>query len=91
MLNPSIFIGLTHRTQNLIPITREAIIFGANRNVLLIDEQGNLNFGSNHLKKPSWNRDKELDSCYRASIHIGKWFAQSGSPSTILTMLGIKP
>lgn len=85
--------GLADRTRDLVPFTREALLFGSLQNLFRIERHGEI------LPVPkirSFNRyseetTEEVRECLRKARFLGRWFARSGSPSTILALLGLQP
>lgn len=88
---PETQIGFVSRIRQLTPITREAIIFGMQSNLVAFDEEGNLVKTAKRFGSPSWANDSEPAHCYRKSRFAGRWLAQAGDTSTVLTMWGIRP
>lgn len=89
--NPEILIGFATRAKQFAPITRESIIFSMKSNTIAIDNDGYLVPTTRRFRSPSWEANSEPATCYRKSQFLGRWFAQSGETSTILTMWGIRP
>jgi len=91
--NRDVVVQFPERTRSLAPFTREAIIFACQRGVLRIDDQGMLHPGDEKLKKITAYKsisDDIKEALARADF-VGRWFALSGSPITILTLLGVRP
>ena len=88
---PETQIGFVNRIRQLTPITKEAIIFSMQSDLVTFDEGGNLVLVAKQFKLPSWVNNSEPELCYRKSQFIGRWLAQVGDTSTILTMWGIRP
>lgn len=91
--NREVVVQFAERTRSLAPFTREAIIFACQRGVLKIDDQGLLHDGDQKLngltsyKKTSGDIKETLSK----ADFVGRWFALSGSPTTIFTLLGVRP
>jgi hypothetical protein len=88
---PEIRIGLVDRIKQLTPITKEALIFSMRSNLIIVDGSGNLTLVNKRFKAIPWSNDTEPTICYGKSQFVGRWFAQAGDTSTILTMWGIRP
>jgi hypothetical protein len=89
--NPEVKVQFAERTQRLIPYTKEAIIFGLQREILTLDQHGNVNYLKRRLSTPSWQSGTEPDDCITKAAFLGRWFAESGDPGTIYTLWGISP
>lgn len=87
--HPEILVNFMERTKSLIPITKEAIMFGTNYGNLLMDKQGNLLISNFEPKKEE--DDLEVRDCYKKSIILGSWFSTGGTPSTIYSIFGVSP
>lgn len=81
------------RARLLVPFTKEALLFGGLHGLIHFDNgrlyaimkwQKNMN---NMLKSAS----DEVRECANRSKFTGKWFAQSGSASTTLAIIGVRP
>jgi hypothetical protein len=87
---PETRIGFINRSRQLTPITKEALIFSMQSNLITIDGNGDLTLVTKRFKSLPWPNDTEPTICYRKSQFVGRWFAQAGDVSTILTMWGIR-
>lgn len=91
--NRDVVVQFPARTQSLVPFTKEAIVFACQRDVLAFDDEGAIRPGNTKLKKVAAYKtasDEIKDALNRAEF-VGRWFAMSGSPVTILTLLGVRP
>lgn len=87
---PEVRIGFIDRIRQLVPYTREALIFGMQSQFITIDENGNLIPVRKRVKNLPWPNDSESSICYKQAQFVGRWLAQAGSTSTIFTTLGIR-
>lgn len=87
--NPEVHINFPERAQVLVPYTKEALIFGLQSGIIGINEEGHFT-KKGKLKKPSWHEDSEPSMCRKKAKFLGKWFAQSGTLSTIFIIWGIR-
>lgn len=88
---PETLIGFANRAQQFTPITKEAIVFSMKSNTVALDENGYLTSVPKRFGSLPWEENSEPAICYKKSQFWGRWFAQSGDASTILTMWGIRP
>jgi len=84
---------VTSRARLLVPFTKEALIFGGVHGFI------RLNGGVLHADM-SWRKavarvlkesNDEVKGCAKRAKFIGKWFAESGSPATVLSLMGVCP
>ena len=84
-------IGFADRTRQLIPITKEAIVFLLQVNAIAFDDQARLSAVPYRRRIPQSQKEGEIESCYKAADVIGRWFARAGSVATIYTLWGVRP
>jgi hypothetical protein len=91
--NRDVVIEFPERTRSLVPFTKEAIVFACQRGVLTIDDEGALHAGDAPLKKLASYKavSDEIKEIFNRAEFVGRWFALSGTPVTILTLLGVRP
>jgi ABC-3C biological conflict system middle component len=89
--NQDLKIGFGERASELIPITKEAIIFLLQAEAIRLDEQAGL------INQPYPNvtidgqNQGEIADCYRKAELVGRWFARAGTATTIFAMWGVRP
>jgi len=90
---PLIVASLPNRARSLVPYTKEAIAFGGCHR--LIEVTADQIFSSadaerlmNRMLRQS---SEEVQDCMKKAEFVGKWFAYTGVPETIFTLLGIRP
>ena len=91
--NPLIIASLPKRAQALVPYTREAITFGGSAKIYTI-EQNELIVSpacSSRIRTTIRETSVEVQQCMKKAEFLGKWFAHTGSPETIFTLLGVQP
>jgi hypothetical protein len=91
--NRDVVVQFPERTRSLVPFTKEAIVFTCQRSVVTVDDDGALHPGDAILKKvASYKTDSdEIKQVLNRAEFVGRWFALSGTPVTILTLLGVRP
>ncbi|OIV39290.1 hypothetical protein BIV57_00090 [Mangrovactinospora gilvigrisea] len=83
--HPALVAGIAARSASLIPAVREGLRFGLRHQMLAV-EQG-------HLKGTVANSRSsgELAQLIKAASLIGRWTARSDNPSTVFSLLGVRP
>ena len=91
--NRDVVVEFPERTRSLVPFTKEAIVFACQRGVLTFDDDGALHAGDAKLKKVAFYKtvSVEIKETLNRAEFVGRWFALSGTPVTILTLLGVRP
>ncbi|MEP6756324.1 MAG: three component ABC system middle component [Chthonomonadales bacterium] len=87
--NRIITADFAKRAQSLLPFTREALLFGVSREVLMVSNNG---IETSIDKLSTINASGTTIAEYaKAARNIGVWFAESGSTSTIFSLWGVAP
>ena len=91
--NPLVRGRVANRAQVLVPFTKEALMF-AGMHGLIRFESGKVY--AEPAQGTTINRvlrqsSDEVKLCAKRAEFVGKWFAQAGSPATVLALLGVRP
>ena len=95
--NRDVLVSFADRVSALVPFTREALVFAANRDVITIDSAGTLQTGSAVWPKLTSysnsyrNSGEEIKEAIRLAEFVGRWFALAGTKETLFTILGVRP
>jgi hypothetical protein len=91
--NPLVRAHITERARLLVPFTRETLMFGGLYGVLKFS-------GRDVIGPKEWHKkisetingcSAEVKECIKKAEFIGKWFAKTGTATTIMALLGVKP
>lgn len=91
--NPSFQATLAGRAKALVPFSRDALIFGGTRQFIRLSQD------LVHAEL-SWRRranaatrqaSAETQMCAKKAAFLGAWFAESGSASTVMALMGVRP
>lgn len=91
--NPKARMLISERAKTLVPYTKEALQFGASYGVIKLvlgGVEANLDCKKQITKIINKSSDEVRICCKKASF-IGAWFAYTGSPQMIFSMMGVKP
>ena len=89
--NPYLIVGFAERVNQSIPFTKEALILGMQKKAFDVAKDGNLiPLFSSLPEVPVWLNNSEVITCRKCAGLLGRWFARSGSTSTIFRQLGIR-
>lgn len=89
--NENVKIGFADRTRELVPITKEAMIFLLQVGAIEVDEQAGLRVVSDQRRIPPSRPEGEISECYRTAVVIGRWFARAANVPTIYALWGVRP
>jgi len=85
-------VGFAERMQNMVPITKEALLFGLQHQVFEVNNVGALEVGQRRLKpyENEVEKKSEVAMCLKKAEFVGRWFADAGTTATILAAWGVK-
>jgi len=89
--NPELKINFASNVKEIVPFIKEAMMFLLKRNIITINNCGQVFYGLTNTRRKKINHTKESEECLKKIKLIGKWFALSGSSTTIFSMWGIRP
>lgn len=90
---PILRATIADRAKTMVPITREALLFASMHGMMTL---------SNGLLLPqsAWNQKvvqsigtctDEVKECVKRAEFLGRWFANTGSPETVMATIGVRP
>lgn len=91
--NPLARGRISSRARMMVDYTKEALIFAGMHKFIAIDS-------GKVLADSTWKRtvnrtlrdsSDEVRHCATRASFVGKWFANTGSPTTVLALMGVKP
>jgi len=89
--NEEVRIDFAKRVRHMLPYSKEALIFGMQGKIIMINPEGNLIPVRKNLNKLKWKNDSEPAQCRQKSLFLGRWLAHAGDISTVYAMWGIRP
>lgn len=91
--NPLIIASLPERAKSLVSYTKEAIAFGGSGGIFRIEgpEIEIQPEPASNIRATMRRTSAEVQQCMKKAEFLGKWFAHTGSPETIFTLLGVRP
>ena len=87
-------VEFSSRVTQIRDITREALIFGVQHEVLSLSETGDVKAILRRRSAVSKNADlftNEVNDCLERAGFVGRWFAAAGSTATIFAAWGVAP
>lgn len=87
-------LGFADRATDLVPYTQEAILFLTSHGLLDFDNSERCVLGKAKFKNGLGNltsASAEVQACHKAALAVGRWLALSGNPTTLYSLLGIRP
>lgn len=88
--NSDVVIGFPERARQLVPFTKEAIIFGMHRNVLAINSSGKFLSLKQNLSTQLLHATIVGFEYRERSKFLGRWLANAGTPATVFKIWGIQ-
>lgn len=83
-------IGFASRMQNMVPVTKEAVLFGVQHGALRFNEEGAIVLGTSTLVDYAVESESEAAKCLKRATFVGRWFADAGTTATFLAAWGVK-
>ena len=91
--NPLAQGKIATRAKLLVEFTKEGMFFGGTHGLISIDE-GKLRANEDlrlTINRSFQGASDEVRLCARRAEFVGKWFGQTGSGSTVLALIGVRP
>lgn len=76
------------QVRQFVPYTREALIFGMQRSLFDIDENGNITHNTGHLNS-AYQMKSPVVTIMNSARFVGRWFAKLEHESLIFKIFGI--
>ena len=91
--NPLVPGIVANTAKVLVPVTRESLLWGG-RHGLMTVQGGSLHANSTwraRVVRSAEEGSDETRSCEKRAEFVGRWFARTLGPSTVLALLGVRP
>jgi hypothetical protein len=88
---PQTAIHLHKAISQIVPYTKEAIIFAMQHQMIEITKEGNFKVFKAETDILKWDENSRTYQMQEKSKYLGKWFVKSGSTEVIYRTLGITP
>jgi hypothetical protein len=90
--NQSVLVEFPLRVRNVLPYSREALLFATSRGLLRAVNGGFASGAERVASTTRWaEQSDEVKQCLSKARFLGKWLAQAGDPATIYQSFGIQP
>lgn len=89
--NEHLFIDFAERVKELLPYTKESIMFLLLHNAVKISDNGEIEVNKFSKKLPVGESNEEIRTIYKKAELLGKWLRLTGNEQTIYMFLKIRP
>lgn len=90
--NENLFINFGSRVKQLLPYTKESIMFLQKHEAIFLNDEGRVEIGVPFRRKnPRGDNIDEVKQILKKAELIGKWLRLTGNPQTIYMFLKIQP
>jgi hypothetical protein len=89
--NDEIKVNMAETIKNMVPFTREAILFLIYNDAAHLDEKGNFTIPKYRKKRAVEYEANEVNAIYKKAEFFGKWISNVGGVYSVFAFLGIKP
>ena len=91
--NPLVPGIVANTAKVLVPVTRESLLWGGRRGLITM-QGGNVHADGTWrigVARSAEEGSDETRSCQKRAEFVGRWFARTRGPSTVLALLGVRP
>ncbi|MBZ0320252.1 MAG: DUF6521 family protein [Anaerolineae bacterium] len=91
--NQHVHIQFPSRARNLLPITKEGIMFGMHHEVINLADNAEFSSTAKRFRRRPANTvdTEEVERIEQRAHFVGRWFAQAGSATSIYMMWRVQP
>lgn len=78
----------------LRPYVREGLLLAARQNLVKLGKRGEIEPDANAVKSVTKYTKKataEVQDCVAKALFVGRWLHKSGTPSTVMDLVGVRP
>lgn len=90
--NTQVHVGFSERAAALVPMVKDALLFGSNGGLLEISSVRVIaRTRPRAMARLERGASDEVKSCMKKAEMVGKWFASSGDYTTVMALWGVAP
>lgn len=89
--NKSVKVAMSQNTTALATVVRSGLLLALQRGTLQLDEEGQLNLAPRGLPKQINGGTEQVQAIQKSAYFLGRWLPSTGSLSTVMTLLGVRP
>jgi len=89
--NEDLFYNFSLRAKQMVPFTKEAILFLIQNELVEIDNKGQLIVTPKRIKKFSGEDLDEVNTILKKSEMLGKWLSHNSSINSVFSFFRITP
>ncbi len=89
--NPEVRVRFAEQVRQMVPFTKETLIFAMQYEALQVSETGLLRQGARCPSVRTWQAGTVLSEIARQASFVGRWLSLAGNPTTIYIMWGLRP
>lgn len=89
--NEDLFYNFSNRARQMVPFTKEAILFLIQNKLVEIDDKGQLIVTPKRIKKFSGEDIDEVNTILKKSEMLGKWLSHNSNINSVFSFFRITP
>ncbi|MER5307502.1 three component ABC system middle component [Streptomyces sp. NPDC002773] len=89
--NRTVKVAMMQNATALATVVRPGLLFALQSTLLHCTDQGLLQLSTGRLKKVITGPTDEVITIQKAAHMLGRWLPSTGSMSTVMTLLGVRP
>ncbi|WP_109005529.1 three component ABC system middle component [Streptomyces rishiriensis] len=89
--NKGVKVTMSQNATALAAVVRPGLLLALQSDALHVDEEGQLTVARGRLTKTINGATDEVQAIQKAALLLGRWLPSTGSLSTVMTLLGVRP
>ena len=89
--NKGVKVTVSQNATALAAVVRPGLLLALQSDILHVDEEGRLTVAPGQLTKTINGATDQVVAIQKAAYFLGRWLPSTGSLSTVMTLLGVRP
>jgi hypothetical protein len=89
--NDDLFFNFSNRAKEMVPYTKESIMFLLQNELIEIDNKGQIEVPDRKIKKLKGDDLEEYDMIINKTEMLGKWLSQNSNVNSVFSFFRITP
>ncbi|ALC29799.1 three component ABC system middle component [Streptomyces sp. CFMR 7] len=89
--NKAVKVAMSQNATALAAVVRPGLLLALQSEAVHVDEAGKLTVARGRLTKTINGATDEIQAIQKAAYLLGRWLPSTGSLSTVMTLLGVRP
>ncbi|MGW0358533.1 three component ABC system middle component [Nocardia nova] len=89
--NKAVKVAMTQNATAVATVVRPGLLLALHRDALRLGEEGRLTVTPGRFTKTITGATDEIQAIQKAAYFLGRWLPSTGSLSTVMSLLGVRP